>query len=71
MINTYIVQFRALFHLPLSNMRSDQYSLSRDQKPAIFALYLALFHIDSTNIARIANLKAGGEGAHRTAECAY
>ena len=31
------MQFKPLFHLPISDMWSDQYSLSRNRKPASFA----------------------------------
>jgi len=71
MINTSIVQFCALFHLPLSDMRLDQYSLSGDRKLVILASDLAFFHSNSMNIGLIANLKAGGERAHKTAHFAY
>jgi len=37
MINMQIVQFQQLFHLPRSDVWSDQYSLSRDWKLAISA----------------------------------
>jgi hypothetical protein len=61
----WIVQFCGLFHLQLSELRSDQYSLSRDRKPANFTWNLALFHSDSMNIDRITNTKAGGERVHK------
>jgi len=66
-----MVQFYALFHLPLSDLRDDQYSLSCDQKLVNFASKLDLVHSDSTNIGQIANLKAGGERAHNTAPSTY
>jgi len=71
MINTQIVQFYPLFHLPLSDLRSDQYSWSCYWKPAKFAENLPLFHSYSTYISQIVNLDCWGENAHKTAQCAY
>jgi len=71
MIRTYSVQNEPLFHLPLLDLQSDQYALSRYRKPANFAENLVLFHCDSTNIDLIANLKAGGGRARKTAQSTY
>jgi len=71
MVSTYIVQFYPLFHLPLSDLRSDQYWLSCCWKPANLAENMVLFHSDFTNIGQITNLKAGGERAHETAQFTY
>jgi hypothetical protein len=62
------LQFYVLFPPTLTDLRSDQYSLSRDWKPVNFALHLALFHSKSTNVGRIATLKALGETAQKTAQ---
>jgi hypothetical protein len=37
MMYTQIVQFLPLFHLPISDLRSDQYLLSRRRKPENFS----------------------------------
>ena len=52
-------------------MRCDQYLLSCDRKPANFAPKLPIFHCHSLNVGRIANLKAGGERAPKTAQSTY
>jgi len=52
-------------------MRCDQYSLSRYRKPANFPWKLHFLHSHSTNISRITNVKAGGEGAAKTAQSTY
>ena len=61
----------ALFHLPVSELWCNQYSLCCYRKPANFASNLMLFHSDSTNIGRIAILNAGGERAAKTAQSTY
>jgi len=71
MISTHIVQFQAHFHLPRSDLRSEQYSLSCDPKPGTFPSNLALFHTDLTNICLVANLNAGGERADKTGQSRY
>jgi len=71
MINMHIVQFCALFHLPLSDLRSDQYSLNRCEIRPDLKQTLCVFDRDSTNIGRIAYLKAGVERAHKTAQFRY
>jgi len=71
MISMYIVQFELFFHLPVSDMRSDHYPWSRNRKPANFAYNCPFFHSHSTNISRIANLNAGGERAHNSAQSTY
>jgi len=53
------------------DLQFDQYSLSRYRKRANFACNCALFKSDTTNIGWIANVKAGGERAPRTAQSAY
>ena len=65
------MQFYELFHLPLSNMRSDEYSWSRDRKPANVAYKWHFFDIHSTNISQIANLNAAGERAPNSAHSMY
>ena len=55
------MQFYSLFHLLLSDLRSAQYWLSREWKPANFAWNLPLCHNHSTNISPIANSNGGGE----------
>ena len=65
------MQFWPLFDLPLLDLCFDQYLLSRNRKPANFPYNLALFHSDSTNIGLIANLKAAGERAAKTAQAMY
>jgi len=52
-------------------LRSDKYSLSRDWKPANFADIQPVFHSHSTNISRIANLKAGGARVTNAAQFTY
>jgi len=71
MFNTQIVKVSPQFHLPLSNWRSDQYSLSCYPTPSNFAENWELFHSDSTSIGWIANRKAGGETAANTAQSTY
>jgi len=66
MISMYIVQFWPLIHLPLSDLRSDQYSLSRYRKPANFSQNMALCHSNSTTIGQIANPTVGDERAAKT-----
>jgi hypothetical protein len=65
------VQFLPLFHIPHSDLRSDNYLSSCYQKPANLAYNLHLFHSHSTNISQIANLIAGGERAHQLGQSAY
>jgi len=65
------VQFLPLFHLPHSDLRSDQYWSSRNRKPANAAYNLPLFHSHSMNVNRIAILDAGGERAPKTTQSAY
>ena len=60
-----------LFHLPVSDLWSDQYLLSHYRKLAHFSWNLPLYHSHSTNISRIANLDVGGERAARTAQSTY
>jgi len=65
------VQFEPLFHLPISDLWSDQYSLSGYRKPGNFGWKLPLFHSHSRNISWIANLKAGDDRATRTAQSTF
>jgi hypothetical protein len=67
----YIVQCLPLFHLPLAELWSDQYSLSCYRKPANFAENIVLCHSDSTNIRPIANLKTGGARVATIAHTTY
>jgi len=55
----------------MSDLQSNQYSLSCYRKPANFAYGLPLFHSHSTNISLIASLNAGGERARKTGQSAY
>jgi len=71
MINTYIVQFYPLFHLPLADLLSNRYSFGRYRKPMKFGWNIALFRHDSRNIGRIANVKLGCERAAKTAQSTY
>jgi hypothetical protein len=71
MINAQIVQFYALFHLPLSDLRCDEYSLNRCEVKPYMKEKSRVFDHNSTNIGQIAYLKAGGERAHRTAQFTY
>jgi hypothetical protein len=59
------------FQHPLSDMRSDQYSWSRNRYPANFASNWPFCHRHSMNIGRIANLNAGGDSAHHSAQSTY
>jgi len=63
---TYIVQHEPIFHLPVSELKSDWYSLSDCEIRVDFYRNSRDFDSDSTNIGRIANLKAGGERAAKT-----
>jgi hypothetical protein len=65
------VQFKPIFHLTLSELRSDRYSLSGCEISVDFNRNSRVLDSDSTNIGRIANLKAGGERAAKTAQSAY
>jgi len=71
MMNTEIVQLYALFHLLLSDMRSDRYLLNRCEISSDFQQVVWVFKSDSTNIGPIANLTAGGERAAKSAQCTY
>jgi len=71
MISTYIVQHSSLFHLPLSDLRSDWYLLSGCEIKAEFKRNWRVFDRDSTNTCRIANRKAGGESTTKTAQSTY
>jgi len=57
-----------LLHLLVSDLQWDVESLSRDRYPAKFTPNWPIFHSYSMNIARIPNLNARGERAHKTAE---
>ena len=65
------MQFVSLVHRLLSDLRSDKYSLSCDQKPTHFAYMQSLFHNHLTNISRIANLNAGGDRAAKAEQFTY
>ena len=71
MFSTYIVQCKPLFHLPLPDLRSDEYTLSHYRNPTKFAENMLFFHSNSMNIGAIANLKAGGGRARKTAQSTY
>jgi hypothetical protein len=45
--------------------------LSRYRKPALFGRNITFFYSNSTNIAPIANLTAGGERRAQTAQSTY
>jgi len=71
MIYTRNVQIDALIHLPFSDLRWDQYSLSRfDIKPKITPKWPG-FHRDSMAIGPIANRRIGDERGHQTAYFTY
>jgi hypothetical protein len=65
------VQFKPIFHLQLSELRSDRYLLSGCEISVDFNRNSRVFDSDSTNIGRIANQKAGGERAAKTAQSAH
>ena len=65
------MQFLSLFHLPLSDLRYNKYSLGRDRKPAKFTWSLPLFNNHSTNISRIAHSNSGGESAAKPDQSTY
>jgi len=71
MIDMYIVQFEPLIHLPLSDLQSDQYSLSNFRNGANVPYNVIWFHRDSTIIGLIANLTAGGKRANKPAQSTY
>jgi len=65
------VQFRQLIHLPLSDLRSDRYSVSGSEISVDLKRISRVFGSDRTNIGRIAYVKAGGERAANTAQSTY
>jgi len=67
MIYTYKMQFWTLSHHLVSDLRSDQYSLSHCTNSR-FSLFI---HGNSINIDRIANWRQGGETACKTASFKY
>jgi len=70
-INMWNVQIDDLFHLPFSDLRSDQYSLCCFEiKPNITPKWLG-FHRDSATIDPIANRGRGDERGHQTAYFTY
>jgi hypothetical protein len=71
MIFMWNVQIDALFRLPFSDLRSDQYSLGRlEIKPKYIPKWPG-FHRDSTRIGPIANRRTGNERGHQTAYFTY
>jgi len=52
-------------------MRSDHYSWSRDRKPAHFTQNWPFHYTHLSKINQIANLNAGGEIAHNSAQSTY
>jgi hypothetical protein len=71
MIYTWNVQIDSLFHLPFSDLWSDQYSSSRCEiKPKITPKSPG-FHHDSMTIGPIANRRAGDERGRETAYFTY
>ena len=71
MIYTWNVQIDDLFHLPFSDLRSDQYSSCRCEiKPKITPKCPG-FHPDSMTIGPIANRRTGDERGHETAYFTY
>jgi len=58
-------------HLMLSDLRSDNDSFSHYRNPANIDENMVLFHILSTTIGLIANLKAGSERAAKPAQSVY
>jgi len=71
MIYTWKVRCEVLCHLLFADLWSDQYSLSRCGKSAIFDWFLAWFHSNSTSIDPIGIWKIGDERAHKTAHFTY
>ena len=57
------MQFKQLFHLPHSELRCDQYSLSDCEITQNLMRNLGVFDSDTMTIGRIAILKLGGESA--------
>jgi hypothetical protein len=65
------MQFNTLIHLPFSDLRLVQYSLSCIEKTVILARLLSLFHSDSTNIDPNANVRTGDDVAKQSAHFTY
>jgi hypothetical protein len=55
-----------LFHLLISDLNYNQYTLRHYQNPAILVYNFPSFHSHSTNISLVANLKPRGKGAAET-----
>jgi len=71
MINTRNVQLDARFHLPFSDLRSDQYSLCCCEIEPKICPKWAGFHHNSTTIGPIANRRIGDERTRQTAYLTY
>jgi len=71
MMNTQIVPCCQHFHLQHSDLRSDWYSLSGCEIRAISKPNSRVFDSNSRSVSQIANLKAGGERAAKTAQSMY
>jgi len=68
MINMQILQFYALFPLPLSDLQSNDSFLDCREKRPYMKQKLRVFNRDSTNMDVIAYLNVGGESVHKTAQ---
>jgi len=66
-INTPIAQCQQLFHLPLSDLLSDQHSLNGSEMTPYLMQSSQVLDSYSMNIGQIANLTAGGEREDNTA----
>jgi len=71
MIYTWIMQFLIPFRLMVSDSNSEQYSLIRCWKPAIWVWFRALFHCNSMNIDHIATWRPSRERPLETASFTY
>jgi len=65
------MQFWELFHLLVSDLGSEQYSLSHSWKPVIWSWFWVLCHSNPMNIDWIVNWRSGRERAPRTASFCY
>jgi len=65
------MQCDALFHLPFSSLRLDQYSSTCFEKPLILTGFLALFPSDCMSIHPIPIRRTWNERGHHTAYFTY
>jgi hypothetical protein len=71
MISMQIVQFQPLFHLPLSDVWLNQYSLNYGEIKSYVERTLRVVDGDSTNIGPMANLGARGEWEAKSTQSTY